>query len=87
LRIFLKLFWVFDWVLGSVARLEEQLIWAIAQSELPKNTDTHAVALSVQSLLLGLNVLCKAVPGEKDMWQAARFSLERLGLCEDFPRT
>lgn len=74
-------------VLGSVARLEALLNWAIAQSELPKTTDTHALALSVQSLLMGLNVLCKAVPNEKEMWQAARFSLERLGLYEDTPRT
>ena len=72
-------------VLESVARLEELLNWAIAQSELPKNTDTHALALSVQSLLMGLNVLCKAVPDEKDMWRAARFSLQHLGLYEDTP--
>lgn len=74
-------------VLGSVARIEELLNWAVTQSELPKTTDTHALALTVQSLLMGLNVLCKAVPNEKDLWRAARFSLDQLGLYEDAPHS
>jgi TetR/AcrR family transcriptional repressor of nem operon len=72
-----------DAVLKSVARLETLLGRGIANGELDGGADTHALALSLQNLLIGLNVLCKVVRQEADLWLVARTTLDGLGLLKE----
>lgn len=67
-------------VLASRARLEELLLLAIERGELPEGSDTHAMSLALQTLLIGLNAMSKAVRSEDDLWLTARVTLTALGL-------
>lgn len=69
-------------VLGSARRFEDLLGQGVARGELPHDTDCHAKALALQSLLIGINTLSKAVRSEDDLWLAARTTLDALGLLE-----
>jgi len=69
-------------VLASAARFEILLELAVARGELGANTDVHGKALALQSLLIGINALSKAVRNENELWLAARTGLEALGLYE-----
>lgn len=70
-------------VLGTVARFEELLGWGVANGEFDANTDTHALALSLQSLLVGLNLMSKVVRDEADLWLAAQTTLRGLDLLAE----
>jgi TetR/AcrR family transcriptional repressor of nem operon len=70
-------------VLASAARFEMLLELAVARGELEANTDVHGKALALQSLLIGINTLSKAVRSEDELWLAARTSLEALGVYEE----
>ena len=72
-------------VLKSLARLEELLQIAIANGELPKDAPIHAIALSLQTLMVGLNALSKAVRSEDELWQTAKVTLEGLGIFQEAP--
>jgi len=67
-------------VLGSLARIETLLGWAVEQGEIPQGSDTRALALALQNLLVGINTMSKVVRAEPDLWLAARTTLEALGL-------
>lgn len=69
-----------DTILGSINDIERLLKWGVAQQELPTNTNIHAVALALQTLMIGLNVLCKVVSSETELWLSARTTLEGLNL-------
>ncbi|WP_162917296.1 TetR/AcrR family transcriptional regulator [Dongia deserti] len=69
-------------VLTSAARFEMLLELAVARGELDADTDVHGKALALQSLLIGINTLSKAVRNEEELWLAARTSLEALGVYE-----
>lgn len=69
-------------VLASAARFETLLEFAVARGELAADTDVHGKALALQSLLIGINTLSKAVRSEEELWLAARTSLEGLGIYE-----
>ena len=66
-------------VLGNV----ELLIQGISTGELEDDIDPRILALSVQNLLIGLNVLCKVVRKNSDLWHVARVTLQGLGLLEE----
>jgi TetR/AcrR family transcriptional repressor of nem operon len=67
-------------ILGSLTRIETLLNWAVEQRELPASTNTHGLALAVQSLLIGINTMSKVVRDEAELWLATRTTLEGLGL-------
>lgn len=69
-------------VLASAARFETLLELAVARGELSPDTDAHGKALALQSLLIGINTLSKAVRSEDELWLAARTALQALGIYE-----
>lgn len=70
-------------VLGSLARLNTLLDWAVDQGELPPQSNTRGLALALQNLLIGVNTMSKIVRKEEDLWLATRTTLEGLGLYTD----
>ena len=67
-------------VLGSAERLETLLKIARDGGEIPKGADVHALALALQNLMIGLNVLCKVVRSEEELWLLTCTTLDGLGL-------
>jgi len=70
-------------VLGSILHIEQLLAWGVAQGEIAADTDIHATALALQNLLIGLNVMCKVIGDEDELWITAKTSLAGLDLYED----
>jgi TetR/AcrR family transcriptional repressor of nem operon len=70
-------------VLGSAERLESLLTIAREGGEIPKGSNVHALALALQNLMIGLNVLCKVVRSEEELWLLTRTTLEGLGLLAE----
>ena len=69
-------------VLASVDRFEQLIRWAIERGEIEAGADVRALALSLQNLLMGLNVMCKIVRDEGELWLTARSVLTALNLYE-----
>lgn len=67
-------------VLGSVDRLESLLNLARDGGEIAGSADVHALALALQNLMIGLNILCKVVRSEDELWLLTRTTLGGLGL-------
>ena len=67
-------------VQGSVDRIEELLDVAVENGELPATSNTHAIALALQNLTVGINVICKVVRSEDELWLLTKTTLEGLGL-------
>ena len=70
-------------LLCSIEMIEGLLKRAVAAGELAETTDTATIALALQNLMIGLNLLCKSVPEEERLWAAARATLEGLGVYDD----
>ncbi|MCI4665830.1 MAG: TetR family transcriptional regulator [Neomegalonema sp.] len=71
--------------LGSIERLEALMQEAVAKGELPPETNPRTLALATQSALMGLNLLCKLVRTETELWAVAQTTLRGLGLYADPP--
>lgn len=69
-------------LLGSAARIETLLLKAQKNGEIGPEANPHALALALQNLMVGLNVLCKVVRDEQELWLLARTTLEGLGLFD-----
>jgi TetR/AcrR family transcriptional regulator, transcriptional repressor for nem operon len=69
-------------VLDTARLFQDCLEAGVASGELPQTTDCHAKALALQSLLMGLNAMSKAVRSEDDLWLAARTTLAALDLLD-----
>lgn len=69
-----------DTVLGSVEQLHSLLELAREGGEIPKSSDTRALALAVQNLMIGLSVFSKVVRNGDELWLASRTTLHGLGL-------
>jgi TetR/AcrR family transcriptional regulator, transcriptional repressor for nem operon len=67
----------------SLARIEELVGWAVERGELPANTDVRALALAINNLLVGVNVMAKIVGDEAELWGIAKTTLKALDLYED----
>ena len=67
-------------LLGALAQFETLLRQAVDTGELPPDTDIAAKAVSLQTLMVGLNLTCRVVPDEDRLWDAARTTLQGLGL-------
>lgn len=74
---------VSDIVIGSARHMESILILAREGGEIPEESNVHALALSLQNLMIGLNVLCKALPDEQELWLLTRTTLAGLGLLHE----
>lgn len=72
-----------DLVLGSAKNLERLLGIARDVGEIPKDANVHALALALQNLMIGLNVFCKVVRSEDELWLLARTTLTGLGLYRE----
>jgi len=70
-------------ILSSLSCLETLLRWGIKQGEIDKDADTHALALALQNLLIGLNLMCKVVRNEAELWLAVGTTLKGLGLFDE----
>ncbi|WP_054208276.1 TetR/AcrR family transcriptional regulator, partial [Bosea vaviloviae] len=71
-------------MVARLGRIEVLLGAAVARGELPHNTDIAATALSLKTLLVGLNSMAKVLPDRNALWPAARTTLVAFGLlCED----
>lgn len=69
-------------ILASASRFETLLDIAVVQGEIDVDTDLRGKALALQSLLMGINTLSKAVRDENELWLAARTALQSLDLYE-----
>jgi len=67
-------------LLCRIEAVEGLLERAVAQKELPAGADTAGLALAMQNLIIGLNVMCKVMPDEERLWLTARTTLQGLGL-------
>ncbi len=67
-------------ILNSLGCLEKLLRWGVKQGEIDRDADTHALALALQNLLIGLNLMCKVVRSEDELWLAAETTLKGLDL-------
>lgn len=71
-----------DAILSSLSCLEKLMRWGVKQGEIDEDTDTHALALALQNLLIGLNLMCKVVRDEAELWLAAETTLRGLNLLD-----
>lgn len=72
-------------VLGLASRIQELLDIAKAQGDIPQDVDTRAMALTLQTMIVGLNIMCRITPDEHDLQLVARTTLESLGLWREPP--
>ncbi len=67
-------------VMDSIERLELLLRHAAINGEIEDHGDLREKALALQNLLIGLNVMCKVVRSEKDLWAATQQTLRGLDI-------
>lgn len=70
-------------LLLSVDRLEQLLTIAVDRAELPRETDIRAKAMALQTLIVGVNVMSKAIRDEAALWSAVKTSLEALDIYQE----
>ncbi len=70
-------------VLSNAAHIEKILGWGVANGEINAQTNIHALALSLQNLFIGLNIMAKVVRKEADLWQVAKTTLQGLDLLAE----
>jgi len=70
-------------ILGCADRLETVMRWGVASGEIKSEVNIPALALTVQNLIVGLNVLSKIVRNEADLWQVAKTTLQGLDLLAE----
>ena len=70
-------------VKANVTRLEHLLAFGKETGELPESLDPHATALALKTVLVGLNVVCKVIREEEELWLSARTALKALDLLEE----
>lgn len=70
-------------VMGNLTRFETLLQWGVTQGEIDSKFDLRSIALALQNLLMGLNIMCKVVRSEDELWEAAKTTLLSLELYEE----
>lgn len=65
---------------GSSKRLEELLTLARERGEIGSEANVHALALALQNLMIGLNVLSKVIRSEEELWLLTETTLRGLSL-------
>ena len=69
--------------LDGLDRIRQLLTAARASGEIPATADPHALALSIKTLLIGLNMLSRVVRDEDELWLTAQTGLRGMGLLEE----
>lgn len=69
--------------LDGLLRIRQLITAAQESGEIPATADPRALALSVKTLLIGLNLLSRVVRDEDELWLAAQTGLRGLGLLEE----
>jgi len=69
-----------DAVRHSIANFKALLNDSVLKKELPAKTDTHNLALAIQNLLMGLNVMSKVITNEQELWDATKVGLVALNV-------
>ncbi|UTD28881.1 TetR/AcrR family transcriptional regulator [Bradyrhizobium sp. WD16] len=64
----------------STRRIEDLLTMARDAGEIAADANIHALALALQNLMIGLNVISKVVRSEAELWLLAETTLRGLGL-------
>ena len=64
----------------SAVRIQELLAIAQARREISPDANVHALALALQNLMTGLNVLSKVVRSQDELWLLTQATLNGLGL-------
>ncbi|MBE7636223.1 TetR family transcriptional regulator [Sneathiella sp. P13V-1] len=72
-----------DIILSNRDRLREIIQAGLDNGEFPKGMDVQATALSLQSQLIGINVLSKAIRDEDELWSATVKGLQGLGVYDE----
>jgi len=72
-----------DAVRQSIANFEALLNYSVQKKELPKKLDIHNLALAIQNLLMGLNVMSKVITNEKELWGATKAGLVALNVYRE----
>jgi TetR/AcrR family transcriptional repressor of nem operon len=67
----------------SISCFEDLLVESVRRRELPKNTNTHDLALAVQNTLVGLNTMSKIIHSEHELWSATKTTLKALGVYNE----
>lgn len=67
-------------ILGSAEHLEHLLGQAQTHGELAADANIRGIALALQNLMIGINVLSKVVREEEELWLLTRTTLEGLGI-------
>lgn len=67
-------------VLGNLTRVEALLERGVSTGEFSADIDIHAHALALKNLLIGLNVMCKVIKQEDELWLTAETTLKGLGM-------
>jgi TetR/AcrR family transcriptional repressor of nem operon len=70
-------------LMGRLDRLERLLHQAAANGEIEDKGDLREKALALQNLLIGLNLMCKMVRSETDLWAGVQQTLKGLGLYSE----
>ena len=70
---------LFESVRGKITLIERLLKYAAKNGEIPK-TQLKTKAQSLQTLLVGINVMSKVIRDEKSLWQMTKHSLDGLGI-------
>ena len=68
---------------NSINGFEALLECSISKGELPKNIDTHNLALALQNTLIGLNTLSKIVTDEQELWSGIKTILMALNVYRE----
>ena len=66
----------------NVQYLESLLEVAVERGEM-EDCDLHTKALALQSVIVGLNVMSKAIRDEEELWAATKHSLQTLDLYRE----
>lgn len=67
--------------------LETRLAWAVEDGDLPKDTDTKALARAMNMLIFGVNIQSQVEPEPELLWSGCRISLAGWGLLDETNRS
>ncbi len=70
-------------VMTSADKFQELLEMAVQRGEMPDLTDTRALGLALQNMLVGLSVFAKALTDEDALWLSVKTTLVGLGVYQE----
>ena len=70
-------------ILGSARNIAALLDRAKQAGDLDENDDTDAMGLTLQTVIIGLNIIAKSTQGPDQLWSVAKLTLDKLGLYRE----